>query len=401
MKNFKYKYIDKSGKQSTAYISCEDAFELKNRLKAEGKVLLHYKEVKSKPKQRLKRKKLIKSDELSNFCRQMAIIVSSGVSMISSLEGLIEQANSKIIKDELTRLYNGMQMGRNISDVMKDENSSFPELLASMVALGENSGTLDSIFRSMADYYMRDNLLKKKVKSAMIYPIILLVMATGIIIGFLKFLLPNLIEIVESTGTELPAITKFVIGLSNAINNNFFLILVIIGLIIFGIKSFINTEKGRLIKDSILLKIPIVKRVIKNIINTRILQGLNMFISSGFPLLKGLELLLNSTNNAVAEISIKQAIKGVQQGESMTENLKKGDFFDKLFIQMLSVGEQTGTLQTITKEMLTHYEKEAEISINKATSLIEPIIMLVIGGLVGFLVLSVALPMFTIYNNLG
>lgn len=401
MKNFKYKYIDKSGKQSTAYISCEDAFELKNRLKAEGKVLLHYKEMKSKPKQRLKRKKLIKSDELSNFCRQMAIIVSSGVSMISSLEGLIEQANSKIIKDELTRLYNGMQMGRNISDVMKDENSSFPELLASMVALGENSGTLDSIFRSMADYYMRDNLLKKKVKSAMIYPIILLVMATGIIIGFLKFLLPNLIEIVESTGTELPAITKFVIGLSNAINNNFFLILVIIGLIIFGIKSFINTEKGRLIKDSILLKIPIVKRVIKNIINTRILQGLNMFISSGFPLLKGLELLLNSTNNAVAEISIKQAIKGVQQGESMTENLKKGDFFDKLFIQMLSVGEQTGTLQTITKEMLTHYEEEAEISINKATSLIEPIIMLVIGGLVGFLVLSVALPMFTIYNNLG
>ncbi len=399
---FKYVALDKNGKKVSGVLSVDTKESLKQQLKTDGNILVEAKEIKKSSNIGViyKNKKKLKSEDLSNLCRQLAIIVSSGVSIISSLESIISQSNNKELKQELLRLYNGMQMGRSMAEIMLEPESKFPELMGGMVATGESTGKLDSVFKSMAEYYQKDSYIKKKIKSASIYPVFLCILAIAMVLGFMKFILPNIIEIITSSGAELPGITLFVMGIAEVVNKYFILIVIPIVLTVVGARWYINTPNGRVVKDTIKLKIPILNKAIKNIITSRFCQGLNLFIVSGFPLLQGLELMQKSINNALAEKAIQIAIKGIQQGEELVPNIAKANFFDKVFLQLLGVGEKTGAMGHITEQLKEFYESETELSINKAISMIEPVMMLVIGGLVGFLIISVALPMFTIYNSI-
>lgn len=399
---FKYVALDKNGKKVSGVLSVDTKESLKQQLKTDGNILVEAKEIKKSSNIGViyKNKKKLKSEDLSNLCRQLAIIVSSGVSIISSLESIISQSNNKELKQELLRLYNGMQMGRSMAEIMLEPESKFPELMGGMVATGESTGKLDSVFKSMAEYYQKDSYIKKKIKSASIYPVFLCILAIAMVLGFMKFILPNIIEIITSSGAELPGITLFVMGIAEVVNKYFILIVISIVLTVVGARWYINTPNGRVVKDTIKLKIPILNKAIKNIITSRFCQGLNLFIVSGFPLLQGLELMQKSINNALAEKAIQIAIKGIQQGEELVPNIAKANFFDKVFLQLLGVGEKTGAMGHITEQLKEFYESETELSINKAISMIEPVMMLVIGGLVGFLIISVALPMFTIYNSI-
>ena len=412
MPDYKYIAVDGStGKKISGMITALNTEILKNTLKTENKVYISHKEasnnsIKSTKKdgnnlRKISFKKTIKSNDLSNLCRQLSIIVSSGVNLMTSIASLTEQTKDKTLKAELKRIYNGLQMGKTMSDVMSEPNSKFPPILAGMVKTGEASGTLDTILHSMSGYFARDSVLKNKIKSASMYPTFLAIMPTVMVIGFLRFILPSMLEIITSNGGTLPAITQFVVGLADMLKDNFIPVIVGLAAIVAGIKLFLKTERGRIIKDNILMRTPVLNSAIRNVITARFSQGISLFISSGYPLLDGMGLLLNTANNTMAEQSIKAAMQGVSRGETLAFNLAKNKFFDSLFIQMLSVGEQTGALDTITKEMSDYYTQESELGISRAVALIEPVMMLVIGGLVGFLVIAIALPMFSMYKDIG
>ncbi len=350
-----------------------------------------------KPK---KSQKYLKVDVLSHFCRQLSVIIDSGINTIKGLEVLKLQISDKRTQGEIDRLINSIERGLTISEAMDAPGSLFPPILAGMVRAGESTGKIDIVLRSMADYYEKENLLQKKIKSASVYPIIVLVMALALVIFFVNFLFPMVINIVESSGGKLPFLTRAVIGISTLLRDYFYLIIPLFILIILGIRNYLSKEKGKRLLDKFLFKLPLIGTSKKNIISLRFSMAMYVFTLSGFSIIQGLVLLKSIVGSPLAEDSIDSTIKGLQRGESISENLKRDQFFDDILIQMVSIGEETGQMQKLTEKLVDYYDKEVELGINKLISLAEPTLMLVIGVVVGALIISVALPMLTMFTNI-
>ena len=407
---FKYRAISKDGKINSSEIEAASVNEAKNKIKDMNLTPIEITQGKSKQGSsfgfsalgRLKSRKnkgFLKVDVLSHFCRQLSVIMDSGINTIKGLQVLKMQMPDKRTQNEIERLIRGIERGLTISEAMDETGSLFPPILAGMVRAGESTGKIDIVLRSMADYYEKENLLQKKVKSAAVYPMIVLAMALVLVIFFVQFLMPMVINIVESSGGELFLLTKIVIGISNAMKNYYYIVLPFLILAIIGIKKFFSRDKGRRILDRIIMKLPMLGTVQKNIISLRFAMAMYVFTISGFSILQGLVLLKSIVGSPLAEDSIDITIKGLQRGESISENLKRDQFFDDILVQMISIGEETGQMQKLTEKLVDYYDKEVELGINKLISLAEPVLMLVIGVIVGILIISVALPMMTIFTN--
>ena len=225
-------------------------------------------------------------------------------------------------------------------------------------------------------------------------------MALALVIFFVNFLFPMVINIVESSGGKLPFLTRAVIGISTLLRDYFYLIIPLFILIILGIRNYLSKEKGKRLLDKFLFKLPLIGTSKKNIISLRFSMAMYVFTLSGFSIIQGLVLLKSIVGSPLAEDSIDSTIKGLQRGESISENLKRDQFFDDILIQMVSIGEETGQMQKLTEKLVDYYDKEVELGINKLISLAEPTLMLVIGVVVGALIISVALPMLTMFTNI-
>lgn len=408
---FKYRAISKEGKIKSSEIEAASVNDAKIKIREIDLTPIEITETKRKREisnsfskltrfKAKKSKKYLKVDVLSHFCRQLSVIMDSGINTIRGLEVLKIQIPDKRIQGEIERLINSIERGLTISEAMDERGSLFPPILAGMVRAGEATGKIDIVLRSMADYYEKENLLQKKIKSAAIYPIIVLVMALGLVVFFVNFLFPMVINIVESSGGELFFLTRAIISISNALNNYYYIIIPLIILAILGIRNFFSKEKGKRILDSILFKIPMVGASRRNIISLRFAMSMYVFTISGFSIIQGLVLLKSIVGSPLAEDSIDSTIKGLQRGESISENLKRDQFFDDILIQMVAIGEETGQMQKLTEKLVDYYDKEVELGIDKLISLAEPVLMLVIGVIVGTLIISVALPMMTIFTNI-
>lgn len=407
---FKYRAISKDGRINSSEIEAASINEAKIKIKDMNLTPIEIIQGKNKGDFSLnipvlgrlksrKNKNYLKVDVLSHFCRQLSVIMDSGINTIKGLHVLKMQIADKRTQGEIDRLIHGIERGLTISEAMDEPGSLFPPILAGMVRAGESTGKIDIVLRSMADYYEKENLLQKKVKSAAVYPMIVLAMAFVLVIFFIQFLMPMVINIVESSGGELFLLTKIVIGISNALKNYYYVVIPFLVLAIIGIKNFFSRDKGKRILDKILMKTPMVGGVRKNIISLRFAMAMFVFTISGFSILQGLVLLKSIVGSPAAEDSIDTTIKGLQRGESISENLKRDQFFDDILVQMISIGEETGQMQKLTEKLVDYYDKEVELGINKLISLAEPVLMLVIGVIVGILIISVALPMMTIFTN--
>ena len=407
---FKYRAISKDGRINSSEIEAASINEAKNKIKEMNLTPIEITQGKTKQDFSLgfsafgrlksrKNKSFLKVDVLSHFCRQLSVIMDSGINTIKGLQVLKMQIPDKRTQSEIERLINGIERGLTISEAMDEPGSLFPPILAGMVRAGESTGKIDIVLRSMADYYEKENLLEKKVKSAAVYPMIVLAMAFVLVIFFVQFLMPMVINIVESSGGELFLITKIVIGISTLLGSYYYIIIPFLILGILGIKNFFSKDKGKRILDRIVMKVPMLGATRKNIISLRFAMAMYVFTISGFSILQGLVLLKSIVGSPLAEDSIDTTIKGLQRGESISENLKRDQFFDDILVQMISIGEETGQMQKLTEKLVDYYDKEVELGINKLISLAEPVLMLIIGVIVGLLIISVALPMMTIFTN--
>lgn len=399
MKNYKYSALMLNGKKIKGVIAANDFNDARKRLREKKVRVLELKEhTEGNLFAKRDSKKKLKADTISHFCRQYGIIISSGINSITGLESLAKKSGNKILSQEITRIVNDIKSGATLSDSMLDEKSKFPKLLSAMVATGEATGTLEEVLKSMASFYEREHRITQKIKNASTYPIIVGIVSFIMLFVFTSFIMPNMMESILEVGAQMPPISQMIMNIGMFMKNYWYLVLLaIIGMTLF-IKQYIKTPIGRHNKDILINKIPLLNKGINAIVSMRFSKALYLFVSTGFPLLQGLDYIRESLNNSIAEKSVQKAKEGIIRGETLADNLEQSRYFDPILIQMLSIGEQTGQLENISNQMSEFYEHEADIYLNRMVSMIEPIMIVLVGIMVAFLVIGVFLPMLSIYD---
>lgn len=401
MNEFSYTAMMLNGSKTKGVIEAKDISDARRQLRSKKLRVIDIKEKKEffSLKNRNKRKKL-KADSISHFCRQFAIIISSGINSVTSLETLSRRTENKVMAIEISRIVDSVRKGSTISDAMLDKDSKFPKLLGAMVSTGEETGTLEQVLKSMATFYEREHRINQKIKNASTYPIIVSILSVVMLFIFTSFIIPQMMTSIMNIGGELPFMTKLIMTFGEFMSEFWWAILIIIGIGTYAIMKYVKTPLGRTHKDIIINRVPLLGKGIKAIVSMRFSRALYLFVSTGYPMLQGLDHIKASVNNTIAEKSVAQAKEGLIRGETLAENLEKLGYFDSVLIQMISIGEQTGQLEIITNQMAEFYEHESDIYLSRMVAMIEPIMIIAVGIIVAILVLSVFLPMLSIYDAL-
>lgn len=404
MTEFSYRAMNNRGQMVTGIINGDNESAVRQNLKKEGLLPVEIKKGKSSlfalELPSIKLKKQISSAALSHFCRQLSVIIFSGVNLLKGLEIMAQQTPDKLMRSEVERMYRELQTGRTLSEVMAEQGSLVPELLTSMVATGEASGTLDEVLRNMAAFYEKEHRIRQKIKSAAVYPLVIIVMAVGLIIFFFNFLLPQMVTLITASGGELPMLTRTVIGISNFITKYYLILLAAaLGTAVL-LSRYLKTPEGRLNRDKCILRIPLLGKTLRHVATMRFARTAYILIKSGLPLLQGLEYIKQNVNNALAEKAVDYAIEGLQKGESLAANLAKANYFDSMSIQMFSIGEETGELEKVLEEMADFYDQESDTGFTKLLALVEPMMLVVIGSIVSIVIISVMLPMMDMFTHI-
>lgn len=340
------------------------------------------------------------SNALAQFCRQMALVLRAGVPLLRGLEIMSLQMPERAMREEAKRMYREVLTGRTLSEAMASSDSRMPSMLTRMVATGEASGHLEEILQRMATYYEEEEFLKRKIRGAMVYPVTLLVMSLGLLIFVFRYLIPQIEGLLMRTGSELPIITLVVLNIANIFQEYFILILVLIlGLFIIG-KFYFGTSKGKWQRDRFYSRLPVIGKIVVDIVTARFARTAGIVFGSGIPLLQGLKLIKQNVDNAVAEQAIGFAAEGVSRGDNLAGHLERVQFFDPLAIQMIRIGEETGRLDELMQHMSAHYDREAQNGISQLLTLLEPAMLLIMGGTVALIVVSVMLPLFDLVGKL-
>ena len=399
MKNYKYSALMLNGKKVKGVISANDFNDARQKLREKKLRVLELKEhTEGTLFKKRESKKKIKSDTISHFCRQYGIIIASGINSITGLESLAQRSGNKVLSEEINRIVSDLKAGATLADSMLDDKSKFPKLLSAMVATGEATGTLEEVLKSMGSFYEREHRINQKIRNASTYPIIIGIVSFLMLFIFTSFIMPNMMESIIEVGAEMPPISQMIMKIGEFMKNYWYLVLLgIIGLGLF-IRRYIKTPIGRYNKDVLVNKIPLLNKGINAIVSMRFSKALYLFVSTGFPLLQGLDYIKESLNNSIAEKAVQKAKEGIIRGETLAENLDEAKYFDPVLIQMLSIGEQTGQLENISNQMSEFYEHEADIYLNRMVSMIEPIMIILVGIMAAFLVIGVFLPMLSIYD---
>lgn len=339
--------------------------------------------------------------DLSVFCRQFHNIIGAGISLIECLDILRKQTENKSFANIISEVYEDVQKGVSLSASMDKHKGVFPDILRNMVKSGEISGQLDIIMLRMAQHFDKENKLNNKIKSAMIYPIILVSVAVIVCYILLTKVLPGFVFMFAGFGVELPAPTRLLLLVGAFYNKYWYINLGFIGLVIIVFRRFINSYEGRLKFDDFKLFMPIVGNVNRKIATSRFARTLATMLASGIPILDAMELVTKVIGNKSVEAKLEEAIEKIQKGEGIAEPVNKVGIFPPMVISMIRIGEETGSLDNLLETTATFYDEEVEIAIEAMIALINPIILLVMAFVVGGIVMAIALPMFDMYNYIA
>jgi type IV pilus assembly protein PilC len=344
----------------------------------------------------------VDSKELAIFTRQFSVMIDAGLPLVQCLEILAGQQENKTFQKILNGTRASVEGGSTLSAAMKQYDKVFDALYYNMVEAGETGGILDTILQRLSSYIEKNVKLKRAVKSAMIYPIAVLGIAGGVIILLLWKVVPIFITLFNGLGVDLPLPTRIVIMLSNFVGSIYgLLILVFFVGIVFALKFWYGTPQGRYAIDSVLLKLPLIGILLRKIAVARFTRTLGTLISSGVPILEGLDITARTSGNAVVERAITQTRKAVEAGRSLVEPLKETDVFPGMVTQMIGVGEQTGAMDAMLQKIADFYEDEVDAAVKDLLTAMEPIMIVVLGVVVGGIVISMYLPLFSLIGKLA
>lgn len=346
-------------------------------------------------------KKRVKIKDLAIFCRQFAIVLEAGVPISMALDVLREQATNPTMRDCLNDIYESIQKGIALSHALKQFHGIFPEILINMVEAGEVSGQLDRVFVRMADHFEKEFKLNQKVQSAMTYPVIVLVIAAIVIFIMMANVVPTFADVLTSMGSELPTYTKILIGISMFFKKFWWLVaLAIIALVCLG-NVFSKSDSGRYFYSMLAIKLPILKDVTKTVMTARLTRTLGTLVASGVLLIQSLEIVQKVLGNIIVAEKIEFVIDEVKKGKGLTGPLTSVRYFPPMLNSMVRIGEESGDLDFALEKSADYYDQEVEAAIQKLVTFIEPLIMILLGGVVGFIILSILYPMISVYQNMG
>ena len=400
MGKFKYRVMNSDGEKIEGSYEADSREEVIDYISSNGYYPLMVNEVVESANIEFKINKKEKIMDLSIFCRQFYTMLNAGVPILTCLDILSGQIENAKLKEATKGIQEEVEKGGVLSDAMKKHVDVFPELLVSLVASGEASGNLDAIMLRMATHYEKENKINNKVKSAMIYPMVLSFVAVGAVVFILTYVMPTFMGIFEESGTTLPWSTKLLLGLSTGIKNNWFIIMVVLLLVITGTNIFLKTDQGILISSKLKLKIPVIKKLNEMIIVSRFTRTLSTLIASGLPLIDSIEIVAGVAGNKIAEQALMKIKDKVMRGESLYSSMKESEVFPPMLYSMVKIGEDTGSLDDILNKTADFYDEELENTIQTSVALIEPLLILVMGLVIGFIVISIMLPMFDSYTKM-
>ncbi len=330
-------------------------------------------------------------DEMIIFSRQMYSLLKAGIPIIRAIKGLSENASHKRFQEILKDIADQLEQGRSLSSSMAKYEKVFTRLTISVVVVGENTGKLDDVFLQLALYFEREQETRKRIKSALRYPTFVLI-ALAIAMFILNlFVVPVFTQMFERFDTELPIMTRVLIGTSNFFVNYWWLLIIVIVGGIFAVKQYVNSTNGRLKWDKFKLKLPVVGSIIERSLLARYSRSFSMILRAGVPLTAGLSLTADAVDNAHMQKRIKEMRQGIEKGESLLRVSKNSELFSTLVLQMIAVGEETGRLEPLLEESADYYEREVDFDLKSLTAKIEPILI----GFVAVMVLILALGIFT------
>lgn len=396
-----FEYVGKtlSGSEVSGEIAARSQEEVRRILRRK-RVLVT--EARAKPREiHLHIRRGVKSTEISRMARQFATMIEAGLPLVQSLEILSDQATSPALKDALSDVRERVQSGSTLAEALGKHPKIFDELFVNMVEAGEVGGALDTILLRLATYREKVDALRRKIKGAMYYPAVISVVAAGATLFLITFIVPVFAKLFEGFGAELPLPTKLVMAISGIIRSNILLgIVILIGLGI-GYRYLAKTPSGRLAIDRFKLKIPIMGNLLRKSIIARFSRTLGTLLNSGVPILDALEITAKTAGNKVIYNAIRRAVTAIAQGDTIAQPLQDTGVFPPMVVQMISVGEKTGGLDEMLEKVADFYEDEVDAAVDALTSIIEPVVIVVMGAVIGFVLISMYLPMFDLIGAIG
>ena len=343
----------------------------------------------------------VTAKEMAIFTRQLSTMIDAGLPLVQSLEILATQQENKTFQKTLTGVRTQVESGSTLANALRQFPKVFDDLYTNMVEAGETGGILDGVLQRLAVYIEKNVKLKGAIKSALIYPSAVVIIMTLIVFGLMKWVVPTFVKLFIDLGVDLPLPTRIVMNISRAVQDFWWLMgLAVIGLA-FAIRAYYHTTGGRYVIDATLLRVPLIGILLRKIATARFCRTLGTLLSSGVPILDGLTITARTSGNAVIERALMQVRKAVEEGRTLVEPLKSSGVFPTMVSQMIGVGEQTGALDAMLSKIADFYEDEVDASVKDLLTAMEPLILLMLGVVVGGIVISLYLPLFDLIGKLG
>jgi type IV pilus assembly protein PilC len=345
--------------------------------------------------------KRVNPKNLAVFTRQFSVMIDAGLPLVQCLEILGSQEEDKNFAETILVTRSDVESGASLADAMKKHPKAFDPLFTNMIAAGEAGGILDTILKRLATYIEKAVKLKGQVKSAMIYPIAVVVIASVVVGVILWKVIPTFAALFAGLGAQLPLPTRIVIWMSNSLVNYMPFILVGMGALFYGVRQYYGTEGGRRVIDAGVLKAPVLGLIMRKIAVARFCRTLATLLSSGVPILDGLDITAKTAGNAIVEDAILATRRSIERGETISAPLKETNVFPPMVTQMIGVGETTGALDTMLGKIADFYEEEVDVAVAGLLTLLEPIMIALLGGVVGGIVIAMYLPIFDLISQLA
>ncbi len=401
MTEYRYRARNLDNKRIKGKVKAEDVHDVRLQLKKEGLMLEKASKPRVKSGDPITIGGRITKQDVVTFIRQIAVMISAGIGANEAINTLRRQGTSVKFKKILDEVYDDLLKGVYLSDAFSKHPKVFPSFFKNMVYVGEISGNLDRVLNVVADYYERDLKIKRKTKSAMAYPTFLFVLVLTVLVFLMVYIIPTFDEMLSNLGGNLPKLTEIIVMVSDFFQENLMNMGIVVGALFGFFFLFFRTKHGKMMKSFLKLKLPILRKINNSLITARFARGLGVLISSGILVIDAIETIGHLMDNEYFEKKFSYAIDEVKRGKRIGRSIDNINFFPKMLIEMIMVGENTGSLENVLEKTAEYYDDQLEKTIAKATASIEPVLILFAGGIIAVVILGVFLPMFSIMETIG
>jgi type IV pilus assembly protein PilC len=396
-----YKAVDGAGVPSKGELKASSKDAVKEQLQAQGLKAMEIAEKKSALKADITLLQRIKASELTVMTRQLATMITSGMTLLRAFYVLEDQLENKKLKETVGAVREDIESGLAFSDALAKHSKVFSPLYVAMVRAGETGGVLEASLDRISDQLEKDDQLRRQVKGAMAYPVVVLSFALMVLIGLIAFIVPVFVGVFKEFGGELPAITKLTVGMSKFVTTKWYLLIAMFIGIPIAFKKWRNSSWGRPQWDRIRIRFPAkIGVTAQKIALARWSRTFSALYSAGVPIMQAIEVTGQTAGNALIEDAMEEVIESVKSGGSIAAPLRDSAIFPSMVAQMIAVGEETGNLDTMLTKVADFYEDEVAAAIKALTSILEPIMIVLVGGIVGFIVIAMYMPMFKVYDQI-